>query len=83
MAGMDIYTPIRINDRAEEAARLERERIRQGQEHEYKIPLAVDRARMPVKERETKEQREEEEGKLREAEELEIRHVLRKAQMQK
>ncbi|VDM53864.1 unnamed protein product [Angiostrongylus costaricensis] len=36
MAGIDIYTSIRNNEKAEEAARLERERIRQEQAHESK-----------------------------------------------
>ncbi|KAJ1349619.1 hypothetical protein KIN20_005213 [Parelaphostrongylus tenuis] len=81
MAGIDTYTSIRNNERAEEAARIERERIRQEQAHEYEMSLAADKARMQAKEREIKEQREEEERKLREAEELEIRRQLLASQL--
>lgn len=34
MSGIDTYTTIRNTEKAEEAARLERERIRQEQAHE-------------------------------------------------
>lgn len=81
MAGIDIYTSIRNNEKAEEAARLERERIRQEQAHEYEMSLAADKARMQAKEREIKEQREEEERRLREAEELEIKRQLLASQL--
>lgn len=81
MAGIELYTSIRNNEKAEEAGRLERERIRQEQAHEYEMSLAADKARMQAKEREIKEQREEEERKLREAEELEIKRQLLASQL--
>ncbi|KJH50538.1 UBX domain protein [Dictyocaulus viviparus] len=81
MAGIEIYTSIRNTERTEEAARLERERIRQEQAHEYEMSLAADKARMQAKVRELKEQREEEERRMRVAEELEIKRQLLASQL--
>nr|CDJ91318.1 AT hook and UBX domain containing protein [Haemonchus contortus] len=81
MAGIDTYSIIRNTEKAEEAARLERERIRQEQAHEYEMSLAADKARMQAKERELREQREEEERKLREAEEIELKRQLLASQL--
>ncbi|WKX93711.1 hypothetical protein Q1695_011179 [Nippostrongylus brasiliensis] len=75
MTGIDTYSSIRNTEKVEEAARLERERIRQEQALEYEMSLAADKARLQAKERELREQREEEEKKMREAEETEIRQV--------
>ncbi|KHJ79110.1 hypothetical protein OESDEN_21252 [Oesophagostomum dentatum] len=72
MAGVEAYSTIRNTEKAEEAARLERERIRQEQAHEYEMSLAADKARLQARERELREQREEEERKLREAEERQL-----------
>ncbi|KAK6737709.1 hypothetical protein RB195_020049 [Necator americanus] len=81
MAGIDAYSTIRNTEKAEEAARLERERIRQEQAHEYEMSLAADKARMQAKERELREQREEEERRLREAEESEMKRQLLASQL--
>lgn len=81
MAGIDAYSTIRNTEKAEEAARLERERIRQEQALEYEMSLAADKARMQAKERELREQKEEEERRLREAEETEMKRQLLASQL--
>lgn len=81
MAGIDTYSTIRNTEKVEEAARLERERIRQEQAHEYEMSLAADKARMQAKEQEMRVQREEEERRLREAEETELRRQLLASQL--
>ncbi|CAJ0607033.1 unnamed protein product [Cylicocyclus nassatus] len=81
MAGVDAYTTIRNTEKQEEAARIERERIRQEQALEYEMSLAADKARMQAKERELREQREEEERKIREAEDAEIKRQLLASQL--